>query len=550
MFSENEKISGRQLYRSIVVTLAGPTLLVCPRVAGRYGADGFFVYGVAGILSVLYIGLMLYIRKCSYKNNTLKNDSFIRGFLSGRSCVAGRACINVLLVAKLLCLAVGGLYLICDVVTGILLPETHILIVLAVLVTALIYWNQGSIESSGRAFEVLFYWVLIPVIIVIGMAMPKIEVANLLPQMNTRVSDIIAAGVFLWFLFTPAEILVLCGKHFRNDKKTVWGVWRGVFVLFAGNILTYATVLGIYGAGEIVEGSPYPLLKVMQISGVPGDFLRRVDGFMSVFLVLSLFCGMVMLLDYMGISIWQIGDILYGRREDDVSDNNLNHRKDKGNSVDEQKASKLEQKRFGNKGINTKRFNKKIVFSCVVTIFMAVSVVIIRNNIPIKQPATGLSQVYADKKIVSSVELEERAFVMSVIIGESTVTFEIASDEEGKWQEESTYVTLQTGIVEEAEVLYKNSGEKRLDFTHMKMIFIEESVYDDDITKLNITYMYEQERYAENVLVCPLEGDMVQMVARAIDEEEAFAVPMEKTMQNSERNEDMELYKVYRKLSE
>ena len=540
MFSENEKISGRQLYRSIVVTLAGPTLLVCPRVAGGYGADGFFVYGIAGILSVLYIGFMLCIRKCSYKNNGLKNDSFIRGFLSGRSCVAGRACINVLLVAKLLCLAVGGLYLICDVVSGILLPETHILIVLTVVVMALIYWNQGSIESSGRAFEVLFYWVLIPVIIVIGMAMPKIEVANLLPQMNTRVSDIIAAGVFLWFLFTPAEILVLCGKHFRNDKKTVWGVWRGVFVLFTGNILTYATVLGIYGAGEIVEGSPYPLLKVMQISGVPGDFLRRVDGFMSVFLVLSLFCGMVLLLDYMGISIWQIGEALYGRREDDVSDNNLNHRKDKRNTVNKRKTSKSDKKRF----------NKKIIFSCVVTIFMAVSVVIIRNKISIKQPATGLSQVYSDKKIISSVELEERAFVMSVIIGESTVTFEIASDEEGKWQEESTYVTLHTGIVEEAEVLYKDSGEKRLDFTHMKMIFIEDSVYEDDITKLNITYMYEQERFAENVLVCPLEGDMVQMAARAIDEEEAFAVPMEKTMQNSERNEEMELYKVYRNLFE
>lgn len=525
MFSENEKISGRQLYRSIVVTLAGPTLLVCPRVAGKFGADGFFVYAVAGILSVAYIALMLCIRKCSYKN-----DGFIKDFVSGQSFTAGRTFVNVLLSVKLLCLAIGGLYLICDVVTGILLPETHILMVLAVVVMGLIYWNQGSIESSGRAFEILFYWVLVPIVVVIGMAMPKIEVANLLPKMGTKVSDIIAAGVFLWFLFTPAEILVLCGKHYRNDRRTVWGIWRGVLMLFAGNIITYATILGIYGEKGINEGSPYPLLKVMQISGVPGDFLRRVDGFMSVFLILSLFCGMVLLLDYMGISIWQIGEALFERGGEDVSHNNSDNRKDKGNIVGRRR-----------------KINKKIIFSCIVTLLMAVSVIAIQRNIPIKKPATGLSEVYADKKIISSVELEERAFVMSVIIGESTVTFEIASEDNDMWQEESTYVTLKSGVVEEAEKLYKDSGEKRLDFTHMKMIFIEDGVYGE-VSEINLKYMYEQEKFAENILVCQLEGDMVKMATKAIDEGEAFAVKMEKILENAGRNSEMELYRVYREM--
>ncbi len=526
MFSENEKISGRQLYRSLVVTMAGPTLLVCPRVAGEFGADGFFVYIVAGVLSILYIGLMLYLRRCNYRK-----QGFIYRFVSEEKCVSVKAFTNVLLSVKLLCLAIGGLYLICDVVTGILLPETHIIIVLAILVLALIYWNQGSIESSGRAFEVLFYWVLVPVVIVIGMAAPKIEAGNLLPEMDTGLSNIVAAGAFLWFLFTPAEILLLCGKHYRNDKKTVYGVWRGVFVLFGGNLITYATVLGIYGANGINEGGPYPLLKMMQISGVPGDFLRRVDGFMSVFLVLSLFCGMVMLLDYMGISIWQIGEILFGGREKDACNNNFNRRKNKRKAVD--KKSK---------------FNKKIIFSCIVTIFMAVMVVVIRHNAPIKQPATGLSEVYAKKKVISSVELEERAFVMSVIIGESTVTFEIASDDQDKWQDESKYVTLQTSLVEEAEGLYKNSGDKRLDFSHMKMIFIEDMIYDDEVLKYNLEYMYNQEKYAENILVCTLEGDMTKMVANAIEDGKAFAVVMEKTMENAEKNDELELYRVYREI--
>lgn len=510
MFSENEKISGRQLYRSIVVTLAGPTLLVCPGVAGKYGGDGFFVYGVAGVLTVIYTWLMLLIRRLCEKKRFKMKSMNNGGYLMGKTIL------QTLLAIKLLLLAVGGLYLICDVVTGILLPETSILMVLAVLAVALIYWNQGSIESSGRAFEILFYWVLVPVIVVVGMAIPKVEPGNLMPQLTTETKDIVAAGVFLWFLFTPSEILVLCSEHYKKDKKTTLGVWRGVAVLFAGNLITYGTILGIYGITGINEGTPYPLLKVMQISGIPGDFLRRVDGFMSVFLVLSLFCGMVMLLDYLGISIWDICDRLFKKRESDTK----------------KKTSWIIR-------------HKKQIFSSVIVIFMVISVIIIRENIAIKQPASGISEVYGDKKLISSVELEERAFVMSVIIGEDTVTFEIASDAQGMWQEESNYVTMKCNTVEEAEKLYKDNGDKRLDFTHMKMIFVEEKIYEEPVSKENLKYMYEQEKFAENILVCRLEGDISRMAANAMENGEAFAVKMEQIMVNSGKSEDMELYRVY-----
>ena len=514
MFTANEKISGRQLYRAIVLTLAGPTLLVCPRVAGQFGADGFLVYVVAGVLSIIYIWLILWLReRCG--------GSLFGGVKAGKHpglCVVAKSAINVLLVVKLLLLAVGGLYLICDVVTGILLPETHIFMVLLVVALALIYWNQGSIECTARAFEMLFYWVIVPVIIVVALAAPKVSVSNLPPTFNHDMRDIFWAGVFFWFLFTPAELLILCGDHYRRDKKTVRGVWRGVIALFVGNLVTYGTILGIYGAGNITEGSPYPLLKVMQISGIPGDFLRRVDGFMSVFLVLSLFCGMVMLLDYMGISLWEICHMLYG--------------------------DKPKRKKVCKNVIDL----KKLIFSTVVVLIMVISVGIIRDKGWFRQPATGQSAVYSDKKMVSSIELEERGFVMSVIIGDETVTFEIASDEKEMWQQQSIYATLHCDTVEEAEILYKESGDKRLDFGHIKMICIEESVADKPVTAENLEYMYIQEKYAENVLVCELEGDLAKMSKDAIEKGEAFAVKLENIMVNSGRSEEMELYRVYGKM--
>ncbi len=509
MFSENEKISGRQIYRTIVVTLAGPTLLVCPRIVAKFGADGFFVYGLAGVFSVLYIAIMQFIRKCVCNKN-----GCARGFVCGSKMMAGKGLLYVLLCAKLLALAVMGLYLICDVVTGILLPSTHILTILAILIIALIYWNQGSIESSARAFEVLYYWVVIPIVIVIGLAVSNVELVNLYPQMETDMSEIIKSSLLLWVLFTPAELLVLCGRHFVDNKKTNIGIWKGVIVLFVGNLIAYGTILGVYGRNGISEGSPYPLLKVMQISGVPGDFLRRVDGFMSVFLVLSLFCEIVLLMDYMGISIWQIMNFLFGAKKRNVK--------------------------------NNKHRNRKIIFSCVTALIMATSVIALRHYLPIKQPATGQAEVYADKKIISSVELEERAFVMSVIIEDNAITFEIASHDKDMWQEESVYVTLQSGIVEEAEKLYKEKGTKQIDFSHMKMIFIEEDIYKNKKTFYNLKYMYEQERFAENILVCPLTGDLEEMAAKAMDEGGAFAVNIEKIMENSSRSQGMELYRLFK----
>lgn len=512
MFSENEKISARQLYRAIVVTMVGPTLLVCPRVVAKYGSDGIWVYALAGLLSVLYVGVMLYLSKCF-----ADKKGFAKGFLCGSKCVAGKAFFYVLMAGKLFIMAIIGLYLICDVVTGVLLPGTHILTILAVLLLALIYWNQGSIESSARAFEVLFYWVLVPVFIVIGIAMPKVELPNLTPQMENDFREIFKSSLFLWFLFTPAELLILCGRHFKQDGKSRAGVWKGVTVLFILNAVAYGTILGVYGGSGIDKGSPYPLLKVMQIGGVPGDFLRRVDGFMTVFLVLSLFCEIVLLMDYMGISVRQIMSFLFGYKN-------------------KKKLSK-----------EWNRSKQKIIFSSVVAVLLAISVVILRETLMLEHPATTDASVYEDKKIISSVELEERAFVMSVIIGEETVTFEIASDDKDEWQDESVYVTLNSGIVEEAEIMYKDNAIKTLDFSHMKMIFVEEKIYKNRKTFFNLKYMYEQERFAENIIVCPLEGELSNMAAKAMEEEKALAANIEKILKNSGKADGMELYRLFKK---
>ena len=61
MFSDNGKISERQLYRMILVAMLGPALLICPRLLGGYGSLGIVAYLVAGLMSALYIIVNLWI---------------------------------------------------------------------------------------------------------------------------------------------------------------------------------------------------------------------------------------------------------------------------------------------------------------------------------------------------------------------------------------------------------------------------------------------------------------------------------------------------------
>lgn len=496
MFSDNEKISGRQLYRAIVVTLAGPTLLICPLIARSFGANGFFVYGLAGFFSIIYTGLMLI---CMERVKETKASSVKSLF---------GTIIRVLVSIKLIFLAIGALYLIVDMVSGILLPETSTFMIILLVAAGLIYWNRGSIEASGRAFETVFYWVLFPIVIVLVLAVPKVDLDRLVPDFEMSFGRVLPAALLMWFIFTPAELLVLCRNHFVKGRQARSGVFRGIGVVILGNLVTYGVLLGIYGETGLNLGGTFPLLKVMQISGVPGDFVRRVDGFMSIFLVLSLFCSMVLLLDFLGINIWKIV-----------------------HSFNEK--IKIENK-------------KKLVFSCVIVAIMSIAVLGLERIISDYSEDITLAE-NMEKKMVSGTELEERGFVMSVILGEETVTFELADYKDGKWQSNSTYVTMKETLLYDAEERYKDSGDKKLDFTHLRMIFIDEAVYDSNVTDENLQYAYEREKYAENILVCVLKGDLKNMAKGAIENGEAFAVKIENIMKNSGREKGMELYKIYLK---
>lgn len=155
-------------------------------------------------------------------------------------------------------------------------------------------------------------------------------------------------------------------------------------------------------------------------------------------------------------------------------------------------------------------------------------------------------------KVFAGVELERRGFVMSVIMFEDDIVLEIANEEENDWQSNSQYVRLKTSSLKEAEEIYKANGDRELDFSHMKILFVGESLVNEksyDIQynnqyKKNLEYMYSEEKFGENILVCELSGDLNEIAANAIKDEKALAVKIENILKTSGKDKGRELYKV------
>lgn len=297
MFSGNGKISQRQLYRMLVVAMLGPALLVCPRLLGEYGSLGFVAYFIACLMSALYILGSLKLKELV--SDKLVNNRLIWNIIKGF--------FGALAIIRLFVVALGGIYIMYDVIRRILLPKTNGIMILLLVGVLLVYWIQSGLECNARAMELLFYWVLVPIVISFAVAIPNVKVENLLDigvdfasKSGTSVVDIaknslIIKTFIVFIIFTPADVVWLCKDSF-NCSKISKPVWKGFTFFWIANVVAYGIILGIYGVKGLNVDENYPLIKVMQISGVPGDFLRRVDGFMGTYLVVSIFCGVVLAL--------------------------------------------------------------------------------------------------------------------------------------------------------------------------------------------------------------------------------------------------------------
>lgn len=149
MFSNNNRISTRQVFRLFVFDFVGESTLILPsQLAAFAGNDGLASIVLGGIMGSLYLWYLAYVLKKMETDLVTYMERILPTWM--------KKIFLVLLLVYFTGMAGYGAYIFSDVIQkGLIAGESFPLILILVLLTAG-YAVCGGIESRARVYEILF----------------------------------------------------------------------------------------------------------------------------------------------------------------------------------------------------------------------------------------------------------------------------------------------------------------------------------------------------------------------------------------------------------
>ena len=283
MFSNNNKISTRQVFRLFVFDFIGMSTLVLPaKLAGAVCSDGVFSIVVGGVLSSLYLWYLARIMRgmdsdlIQYTKNALPRwGAFVMMILFAIYCV----------------LEAGyGAYIFADVMKkGLIGGESYTLLLVLILAVAA-YAIQSGIESRARVYEILFWVLFVPLFLLLWIAASDTTTEYLGPFFTASPSTVVWSGTRVFHYLTPVFLILFFPAYVRKDaqKKMVGAVYAALWVAIVVFVVFYLILLGSFGDKAMANMS-YPALTLMSNIHLRGSFLKRLDAFLLAIWFFTLF---------------------------------------------------------------------------------------------------------------------------------------------------------------------------------------------------------------------------------------------------------------------
>ncbi len=265
MFSGNEKISSRQVFRNGAAGLISLGALAVPLVMDREGLSE--VLAALILLGILLTGAAFAPRPENVWSKVLCYLHFwVLGTMVAR--LAGLLIQDFLLAGTALWPILLGFYLICY------------------------YDLYKGLECRARVSEILFGFFLLLILLLSILALPEAELSRCRELRLAFDMEKAGTGYRLFcFLTVALSLWHLRGKLGSGPpfQKTVWAMWGigAAAALFFG-IFTYC----IYG-DKGHTGLVFPLASAMTLAHFPGDVIGRLDALFVFAWAIGLFllCG-------------------------------------------------------------------------------------------------------------------------------------------------------------------------------------------------------------------------------------------------------------------
>lgn len=292
MFSENNQISGRQVFRLLTYDFLGMgTLLLPTMLADTAGRDGIFCI-LAGILSTfLYLKLLRYLlkgMKTSYPDFLKQKCGKICGYV-----LWGGYFLYFILMASYTAYLFSTLML-----SGLVENISFYLVLLLILLLAF-YGMAGGIEGRARVYEMLFWFLMIPLFLMLFAACREVKPVYWSPVFVADGKEVLSGSYYVLFCYSMVSIVLFLKEYVADRRKCVGAAEKAVW--FSGGVFAvlYLILIGLFGA-EALAQMKFPAVTMMSRVQITGGFLKRTDAFMFSIWFFTLYAMLNSMVFYSG----------------------------------------------------------------------------------------------------------------------------------------------------------------------------------------------------------------------------------------------------------
>ncbi len=269
---KNGKMSGRQTgYLFFYSFLALPVLLLPQQLARTSGMDGFFALVIGSLAGYLFLRMVLTLvahMECDYSE--LMQSYFGRWVTW---------LVEVLYLLVALFTAAYGLQLLCQVVRMYLIRDTPVWLVMGAVTILILYGLGTDTECRGRRCELLFWFVVVPLLLMVLIAVWNIEPDHWLPVAQISGAQLLDSSYVVFGYTMAIAYLPIYADVVNQREQLRVHLTRSYLFSMGLQMILFLVLTGIYGAPTVAVMDD-TLLELAAMVKVPGGFLERQDAWM------------------------------------------------------------------------------------------------------------------------------------------------------------------------------------------------------------------------------------------------------------------------------
>lgn len=494
-FAQNESISPRQLYRLYVFNLLGVGTLVLPNNLAKLGKYGFISIALGVFMAWLFMWIVSEVRE---RRKNIYDRSF------DKTKYAKMLIYDLIIAIYELSQAAFLAWIFVKLIRDSLIPDESFTVVLLVIMAVCAYALSGGVECRARVYEVVFFFVLIPLAAMLLFAISDVRFDYLMIKDRVGV-DFGIADIFAGAYYVFAASISVFNILFVRERSVsqIRGSVSKAILTYAGILfLLYAVLLGSFGKYSLSK-IEFPAVVLMSDVQIKGSFFKRADALMLSVWFFTLFSVLNMSLYYAVL------------RCENFAENTakviLTFNKNRGFSNNKQLS--CDRQKSHDKGNSSIR-SRCIIFVIAVTVTLAY---ILESGDEIVKKYLGFLMCIAIPVIVvltiglmltgcSAVELEERCFpTLAAVDIVAAATDETTDKEvvEFYYNMDKSYEPEYADDIKTAVDSFEERLSQKADTNHLKVVLIGKTLRNNKAAYSDfMEYCKTSKKFPRNTYVC------------------------------------------------